>query len=506
MEARRSITASVAIFIILLTPCAVSGAGSERSDSALVTGWSVLYRNRIELSRVSEPFPWNEAEEVSHVSDRLALMAEFTPAGFLTVFMKGATGLGRGEEGFYRSKFHLEQGHIGLGFSGGTVGLRLFLREKVYRTDYRLLQLHSDYSPLLEGRGGGARLDVDGGTWYGLTCYETRLKNIGDEALNGGLPDFGGGGDIFRFFRVRLGGGDRLRAGVAFSQVRSTVFRDAVSVSTDLGFRLMGMELVAELSRSREGDWGDLSGSSLLDIRPRNFKLDGISAIFSENTAFSAELLGVELKAGSVGTLGFSPGYRFYGSGFLNQEGEIRGGLAETYLVSWWKPERYDALVSLEAVDGYRAHSVERYGVLEGMLRARFKGGFELREGFLLKRGGRPSVALSLHDESRIARIGMTARIDDTGEGNDFSFLADGCINIGTSWLLRSVLYLFDSRRSRYDIELQFMKGRRFLFRAAFGSFDPFHEDPLLERGLAPARPAQERRVAVFTRVWFGKL
>ncbi|MCK4237340.1 MAG: hypothetical protein KAX38_09500, partial [Candidatus Krumholzibacteria bacterium] len=130
--------------------------------------------------------------------------------------------------------------------------------------------------------------------------------------------------------------------------------------------------------------------------------------------------------------------------------------------------------------------------------------GFETRKGLLLREGERPSLVLSFLDESRITRMRATARLDGLGGRNDFSFLAEGGMNFGESWTVQSVLYFFGSAERLYNLGFEFRPGRRFLFMLAFGSFIPFQEDIMLNYSHDLHPPEKERRVSIFTRIWFG--
>jgi len=498
---------SVSCFVLLTSVLPVpSRADSDSSpDTTRSNRWSVLYRNQIELSRVSEPFPWNDEEARAHMHDRLVLMAELEPLRFLTTFLKGATGFRRDDVESHRNQFNLEQAHMAFRIHHESLTGRLFLRERIYRSSFRLLPLLSNDAPFIEGRGEGLQVAYEGFPWIGATYIESILRADDDIGDYGGFPTFRGGGDVFRLFQCRLKGGERLDLGLALSQTRSVRYGDAVMVGASLGIRVFGMGLIGELARTREGQWSDLAESSLLGIEPRKLKLTEFSSLFNENVAFSAELDGLVTRSPTFGEFGFVPGYRFYGNAFFNPQGEITDGLAESYLTTWWRHPRYEAMVVLEAADGSNGSSGEDYSWFEGLLRFRFKGGLEVRNGFLAQRGDRPSLILSLLDESSNSRVLTTARLDDVGEGNDFSFLTEGGINLTSTITARTALYLYRSARSFYALELEFRPRERFLFKAGFGSFVPFDEDVMLNQNYdLVAPPEKERMISIFTRIWFG--
>jgi hypothetical protein len=102
----------------------------------------------------------------------------------------------------------------------------------------------------------------------------------------------------------------------------------------------------------------------------------------------------------------------------------------------------------------------------------------------------------------------MTAavRIDDLGDRNEFSFMAQGGMNLGSAWAIRSSLYLFKSFVNLYGIEVEYRGGDRFLCKAVLGSFDPMSYNGVLDRSPDLISPVAERRVTFFTRITFGGL
>lgn len=485
--------------------------------------WSLSYTNRIELERSSEPFPWNDRESESHVNDRLVLMAELAPSSSFGVFLKGATGRRGAGRNIYRSRFSLEQGHAGFSLLRGTLRGRLFLRERVYRTDHRLLRLVSNDSPFIRDRGEGLKIEIGRGSRFSMSYTESILRD-GSFDGTGGLPEFSGGGDVFRLLRGNVEAVRGFRIGTVVSETRSIQSGDAVMVGMDIGLSLRGVDLVAELARTCKGRWKDLNRSSLFDVRPGNLRLGESGSVFSENVAFSTEIHGMELKTGNLGTFAVVPGYRFHGNEFEDPHGEVGTGLVESYITSWWRHPRYDAILALNAAECYRNVTGEDFGLLDGSLRLRYRGGFEVSERILLREGEKPSFVLSILDENSVTRTSATARIDDAGGENHLSFLVEGGMNIGRAWTLRSLLYLYRETRSFYNMELEFRPGSRFLLKAALGSLSPFDEgmgrsdrfmaaygnityrNELMNQGMYLDPPSGERWISVYTRIWFGRM
>jgi hypothetical protein len=472
-------------------------------DSARSLDWSALYRNNLALSKSSTPFPWNDESVLSHVNDRLALLGAYRPGDGVTAFAKGATGFRLGGT-YHETQFVLEEWHLAVSLMKGSFTGRLFSREKVFRTDNRLLEILSNDAPFIEGRGDGLRLDVTAGP-LNATYLESFLRSTADIERPGGLPLFRGGGDTYRLVRLELRDAERGHLGGMLSQTRTTVGEDAIMAASDVALRVFGVELMAELARSSPGSWAAFGGGSLFDLRPRELALDRISDLFSENDAFGAEADLMHGGSARLGSLGLVGGYRFCGSRFVDPQGELEPGLSETYMNAWWKHPKYDAMASVEATDWRRRGEPERRGLV-GCYRVRYRGGFELRQGILCMTNRRCATVVSLVDENRLSRILTTARLDDLGERNDLSFYAEGGMNLGASVTATGALYLYRSMESFYNIGLEFRPRERFLLRAAVGSFTPALEDVELGRPPDLEPPLRDRTLLLFARVWFGSI
>jgi hypothetical protein len=274
----------------------------------------------------------------------------------------------------------------------------------------------------------------------------------------------------------------------------------------DLGISYRGMRLVAELASTHPGGWDDLGTRPIFGVDPGRFEWGSFSSIFSEYTAFSAELLGFSVRSQPIGRLGLTPGYRYSGAEFIDPQGEINGAFVESYLTLWWKHHTYDVSLSCDAARTYTAVSGSSRNSLYETMRMRFNGGFELRESLFLNEKMRPSLALSFLDENSRSRLVTTVRLDDLGDENDLSFIAEGGVNIGRKWIMKSVLYLHRSAESLYHFGLEFRPDGRFLLGTAFGTFLPGEEDIMLNRSLDFPVPERNKTVLLFARIWLGDL
>jgi len=497
----RGACASALAGVLLVTAMHAPVRSGELPDSSLVYRWSAVYRSRIDIDRASPHFPWNDEEVLSHFNDRLAILGELSFEPGVSVFGKGATGFRLGGD-YQEEQFILDQGHVGFNLRGGAFTGRLFSRERVFRTDQRLLTILSDESGFVAGRGEGLAVEMNAGGRVALSYIEAIMKD--DFPDHGGLPTFHGHGDVVRMLRLEGFRKPRWHAGLTLLESRSEGYGDRVTVGTDFGLRMRGIDLLAELARTQSGGWEDLRERALFDLKPREARLDRLDALFSDNDAFAAEIEGLKLGMGNLGDAGLVPGYRFAGKEFTNPEGEIAEGLSESRVLAWWKPTRYDALISIDASDGvYREREFSR---LIGNARMRFKRGFEIGESILCASGERISAAVSLIDDNALSRMVMTVRIDDLGAGNVLSYLAQGTLNLSSRVAAKSALYLYQSRASLYNVELEFRPREKFLFRAALGSFTPQYEglmlDHAFELGIYP--PSKDRFILFFARIWFG--
>ncbi len=396
----------------------------------------------------------------------------------------------------------LDQGHASFAVPATAIEGRLFLRERRFRTDHRLMKIVSDESPFLEGRGEGLIVDARIARHARIRYLESAARDPAETEGAGGLPLVRGGVDVFRLLRIEAAGRGRFRAGAMFSQVRSIAAGDAVTVGVDLEARARGVALVAELARSQRGGWDDLGGASLFDLDFGSFDFDAPSGVLSANGAFSVEVEGLSFRGGRLGSAGAVPGYRFVGGAFANPQGELEPGTDESSILVWWRPPEHDVLLSIDAADGSRSGAA--YRRLAGEARMRYRGGFELTSGFIAAEGTRPSVVVSLSSENGFSRTVLASRIDDFGEGNDLAFFANSSIRLSGSVTAGGSLYLFESRTSRYSVGFEFRPRGRFLLAVAGGSFFPGFEVPAMRFGEEPPAPPEERSIVVSGRFALG--
>ncbi|MGD1047699.1 MAG: hypothetical protein ABR899_02965 [Candidatus Krumholzibacteriaceae bacterium] len=500
MEARAPVIACALLLMALPAPA----RSEDRPDTSLVYRWSAVYRNRIDVERSSPAFPWNDEESSSYFNDRLAILGELAYGDHLSLFGKGATGFRLGGD-YQDEQFILDQAHVGFDLLGGAVTGRLFSRERVYRLDQKLLTIVSDESGLVD-HGEGLSFQVNAGAHASLN-YVGSVVRI-DTAIRGGLPSFQPGAGNFQVLRLEALRSAHVHAGLTVSDFRVDAYGRRITVGTDAGVGMRGIDLFAELVRTQRGGWDEVRGHTLFDLNWDEASLGNFGALFSPDDAFSAEIEGLRLELGGLGAAGLIPGYRFYGRDFQNPlGGYLPHGLDESYALAWWKPARYDAMVSIDASSG--TSFGEDLNRLVASVRTRYRGGFEVRESVLCRTGQRSSGVVSFLDDNALSRLVMTARMDDPGAGNLLSYLLQGTFNLGSRVSAKSALYLYRSRTSLYNVGLEFRPRERFLFQAALGSFTPQYEGLTMEHDfdlyafdLNP--PSNERFIQFFTRIWFG--
>ncbi|MBN1164566.1 MAG: hypothetical protein JXB45_08305 [Candidatus Krumholzibacteriota bacterium] len=501
--------AGIPICLIFLTVAAGAVpalAQEEQADSTRAPLWSAVYVNRIELMRESEPFPWNDPLESTHINDRLSAAVLYRPWRNLQVFLKGATGQRKVEGEIFPDRFYLAQGHIQYAPERLPLKIRCFTRERVFDSRYQLLTLTSNDSPLLAGRGEGMRADLFDGSIFHLSYTAAMLRETGPFDERGGFPELRGGGDTFQLLSLRAGRQRIWKVGISLSQVRSLSSGDAALLGTEASVRVIGIRLTAALARSSPGKLADLRDKSLwgVSLSPGGGK--GPSAVFSENAAFAAELQGLNRASSRWGRMGVIPGYRFSGEKFINLQGETETGLVESKVTAWWRHYDRAAMVSLDLGNRFERAWGKDFDYLAGTLRMNYRGGLEAIERIILREGYRPAWVLSFSDESDLARLRATARLDQAEGRNRFFFLADGSMNLSNSWTARCVLFMQNRSSSLYHLGLEFRPGRRFIFSALCGSFLPRAEGIALEYDPSPPEREKDRMILITTRVWLGEL
>ncbi len=495
-------TAIFSLVIMLTLPlCA-----SAEEDSTSVYRYELLYRSKIELERSSGEFPWNDPEAKAHLSDRFAAMVLIEPYESLRFFFKGATGERWEGSPAYRERFFLEQGHVGLSVSALNFDGLLFLRERVFRSTFRLLPLLSNETEFTGSRGDGAVLEYSLERLVRVRYIGSILRDDTGAGSTGGLPRFHGGGDVLHSIEIDLGLMRRFRLGFAADQVRSIPYGDSSVLAAGVGIDVAGVNLTGELARSVDGGWDEFNESRLFDLDLGNLSDGSFSSIFSQNMAFSSELNGLGYRSSELGAVFLVPGYRFSGTEFRNPAGETGSGVIESYITTWWKHPVLDMLVSLEARDTHFSMTSEDQRSIHGSMRMRLKGGFDARGSVIHLVNEDPAIALTLFDENPSYRVSVSARIDSIGGGDRFSFFSSGSFNMTRSVSLRSYLYMYGSTKSLYSVQLEFRPREAFLFTAGFGSFHPYSEEVSFHHECVLPEPQKERMIAVSARVWFGKL
>jgi hypothetical protein len=458
----------------------------------------------MDLRRSSSVFPWNDPESETHLNDRLSMMVSIDYGEHLGLFCKGATGARSFEQTTYHERFFLEQGHMMLSWPATGIGCRLFLRERIYRSSFRLLPLVAIDSPFTSSRGEGAVLDFTGGRFFGARYVESVMREDAAIGDYGGLPLFRDGGDTYRYLDIALNDFHRISFGLIASQIRSMMHGNVVMLASGLGLDILGLNMRMELAQSRDGGWNNARTCRLFDLDLGTFDLARISDVFGRTVAFSSELNGLAFRSPLLGSFRLVPGYRFCGEDFVNPAGDTENGLIESYLAAWWVHPELNARVSFEVRDRSSLLGDDEEIWFNGSARLRFKEGFEAKGGFVHRAGRDPVLVMSLADENEEYRISASARLDGAGAQNVFSFLAEGALNLTGSVAVRSTLYLYESDESFYSAGLEFRPTGKFLFDAGFGSFRPYDEGISLYRGYELGAPMRDRVVTVSVRVWLG--
>jgi hypothetical protein len=382
----------------------------------------------------------------------------------------------------------------------------LFLRERVFRSTFRLLPLLSNETEFTGSRGDGAVLEYSLERLVRVRYIGSILRDDTGAGSTGGLPQFHGGGDVLHSLELDLRLMRGFRLGFAADQVRSIPYGDSSVLAAGVGIDLAGVNLTGELAQSVEGGWDELDESRLFDLDLGHLSYGSFSSIFSQKMAFSAELNGLDYRSPGLGAVFLVPGYRFSGTEFRNPAGEIGSGIIESYITAWWKHPVLDMLVSFEARDSYFFMTSEEQRSVHGSMRMRLKGGFDAHGSVIHPVDRDPAIVLTLLDENPSYRISASARIDSVGGGDRFSFLSTGSFNLTGSVSLRSCLYLYGSTKSLYSVQLEFRPREAFLLTAGFGSFYPYGEEVSFHRECVLPMPDEERMITVSTRIWFGKL
>ncbi len=509
----RSVTVPLLVMLWAFCFNAVSpgiGAGSNRmdgltpADTSATSEFSVYYVNRIRMYRDSEGFPWNY-RNISG-SDRFSAMGLFHPWNPVECFVNGGSGFiynGEPEDG--RDSFHLRQGHIGMEIWGGRISGLLFMRERVYHTGHRLIKIISDDSPLLENRSEGIKLTMAnaGREWY-LSWTLARMHDAGKIEDNYGMTMFSSTGEYLSIIRGRTSLGNLVRSGVTLSSVNGSPEGNMAVLGMDLGLSFSKLEILAELARTLRGDWNNLKEVRLLGLTPDKITSDGFSGIFSSRNTFSAEIHGIDFSREWLGKAGIIPGYRMVGEEFDSYLSRLDSPIIATYMDAWWKSGKYDQMLTLRMEDAYRSDTGREYQRVEGRMRLRFKGGFEIVPGLQINHPESESVSLFMLSDWSSARVSAAVKVLDPGGENRFFFSTRGSMNTASDLRFFSSLYLHDSNQSFYQVGMEFRPGKRFRFNISAGSYLPYEDNTGMSRGYYPVAPVKRRYISIYTRAWFG--
>lgn len=479
-------------------PAGADAARSEPCDTCAAFDWGWVYNSVTSLARNSDPFPWNDPLDSVHVAGRVAALVSWRARGGISLFLKGAGGAAGETHASARGGFALEQGHVAL--ESARFSARLFSRERVFRTSGRLLPLVSNDSPLVSGGGEGLALSAALAAPLRVSYTGAVLEKRRTAA---GLPAPGGGGTHLNLVSIDFET-ERWHAGLVLADTRAQDHGDAVLIGLGCGIPVGGAVCIAEYARSAAGTWSDLGRERLFGFETRRMKPGSISRGVSPDAALKVEVLGLEIAGARLGRIGLVPGYRHAGGRLINRQGEIPPGVVESYVVCWWRHPTLAAMLTAEAADRCVAATGESGGMLTAALNVRLRGGLQTREALLFRAGRRPTLVCSVLDENSLTRVSATARIDDAGEANRLSYLAEGAVNLGRGLTLGGTLLLASSANGFYSVDLEMRGGKNFFARASFGSYVPHSEYVMLNHG--PEAPTIEgsRFVSLQTRFAFG--
>jgi len=431
-------------------------------------------------------------------------MFDARSARYMHFFVKGTTGLmvPSRDEDVYWSRFFIDQGHLSVTWRGRLTG-KLFLRERAFRNRGRLMKTVSNDSRLISRRGEGFDASVLAPGPIFLTYTGAVFRDPGEQKKNFGLPPLPLQGRSLNLFE---GGADRgsWHAGLSIADIRSSWTREQYSAlyGLDAGFGLAGGSVNVEFARSANG-WDDFE-DGLFGLDPKSMKLGSFSAGLPSDGALAVELTGFSLNAGGKGKFGLVPGYRYSGRRYRDEIGEVSSGHIESYAELWWKHGRLAMLATLKVADRYDYRSSDGGGVLSASFWSRLKGGLETTARAFFAEGSRPVLVISTVDDNSLTRLVTTARIDDAGGEDKFSFLAEAGVNLGRRWTLGGSMYLERSAQGFYSADLEMRGGRRFVFRASAGTYVPAATSADLNYDPVAPVTRRDKSISFQTRIWLG--
>ncbi|MCK4537236.1 MAG: hypothetical protein KAV42_00425 [Candidatus Krumholzibacteria bacterium] len=500
------------LIIFLVTMTVFSTAWSQDSEQVTVTRdslytfqWEAIYQGRLLKEKEGEGFPWNVLSNDEWRYGRLSLSLSLQRKESCELFLKFASISRNGTEEDLNGQLIIEQGHISVDWAAMAMKARLFSRERVYITGNRLLKPVSSDAPLLENNGEGVGISVHPGKNLKITYLGVSIPERVSIIRHGGFPVLHGTNDRFNLLEIRVSSRSS-RLGLIFSETRSDEYGDVLMAGVDAGIRYRGLGILLDILEARRGRLESIGDWKVLDIDYERMSLADISSELPGSMAMSAEIHGIERRSRKWGEIGIIPSWKYYGADLIVPCGEVVPGLTETRLTSWWKHPDLALSIFIDAVDSYRSGYTEGQGFIRTMIKERFRNGLSITEGMILRESRDPLLLLSMMDDSEAGSMRFTSRLENPGDRNILSFLAEGQMNLTGRLALRTSLFLQNSLESLYSAEVEFRSGNRFLFRAGFGSFINYDIGARLLYGLENESIEKNRYISFYGRVALGDI
>ena len=483
-------------FLLPFLVCAiVSMPAWPSSPDTTCCSYSVVIQNRLEMKRNSRPYGWNLLEDSTLTVGRVSLLAAGREDGDIGFFVKVRSG--KEQENNWRNFLYLNQGAISVNLMHTGGKLKYFLRERVHYSRFMLIPFLSSDSPFLNRNNEGLSASVNPVESVNLSYSGTRLSSEKDISDNWGLP--GIRGEVATFHRIsadiRMNSSAVL--GVHLSEMKPlSNIEDAVIAGCRGLIQFHGVTLFSEYSEKIPGNLANLSLRSVRGVVPGKYSWGKVIEVFPKRSAFSTEITGLNFK-----NTDFIAGYSYFGPEFIYRMGDLQRALSDNYLLAVWKDPQKEAMIDFRGGDIYYFSPGENFSYLQGNCRVYLKQGFEIRSGALLREGKKPSIFLSLTDDSPVSRVTGGLRLD---EGDKISFISSGSVNLTEKWSVESRVYMYRSDENRYNLSISYFHSPGFIFRLSAGSFDPVEDIISFDRGLLPELPSVNRFVRVYARVLLG--
>ncbi len=468
--------------------------------------WSAVYRNLIQLEKEDSLFAWNDLVSDSHLMDIITFSVRSQNTDPVNIFLKGETGWGEDGQTGYSNRFYLSQGHADVSLLKGALELKAFLRERVFSSGTLLFQMVSSDSPYLGKNGEGLIAEAEFLNDFVIGYTAARLSSFQLPYSNGGLPWIKGQTESFNHIRAGFYPDGAGHGSIYIVETRRSNGLENVTMGLSGGAKIGGLHLIAEFAEIAGSSMGGLNTGDFEGIDPHEISWGDFSPALPSNSAFAAELHGIETEGDETGRFEFIPGYSYAGSEFYNPHGGICQGMIESYLLSVWRHTSLEAMIRLKAGDIYYYSGQKRYLYLKGSSRVRLKRGVGLECGILSRERRDPSVFLTIEDDNEFSGLRASFRLDGFSGISRFSFFTDGWVNIFEDWNLRSTLYLRESFDSRYSLSLEYRPSERFVFTASAGSFDPNRNQIILNEDWTPVEMDRNRQILISIRVWLGSI